>query len=264
VRVEDRTGFSSLSVACSTDGLTNWTVEPERAFTPDLDSDLERFGIEDPRITAVGSEYLIAYTGYSSSGPLVCLAATTDFRSYERRGMLRPPDNKDAALFPQQIGGRWALLNRPVIASPRPSADIWLSWSPDLVHWGDHTLLLETRPRGFWDSEKIGAGPPPLLTSAGWLLLYHGVRLTASGSIYRLGLALLDRDDPARVLARSREWVFGPDAEYERVGDVPNVVFPCGWLLLEDGDTIRLYYGAADTTVAVATASLEQLLAFLA
>lgn len=263
VRVEDRIGFSFLGVARSADGLTGWTIEPERAFTPELDSDLERFGIEDPRITKVGEDYLIAYTGFSRSGPLVCLATTTDFASYERRGMLLPPENKDAALFPQRFGDRWALVNRPLMTLPKPTADIWLSWSSDLTHWGDHTLLLEAREGGFWDSNKIGLGPPPLLTSAGWLLLYHGVRTTASGSIYRLGLALLDRDDPTRVLARADEWVFGPEAAYERVGDVPNVVFACGWLLLEDGDTIRLYYGAADTAVAVATASLEQLLGTL-
>ncbi|HUK44859.1 MAG TPA: hypothetical protein VLV28_06170 [Gaiellaceae bacterium] len=263
VRVEDRTGISHLGVARSADGLTGWVVEPERALRPDLASDGERFGLEDPRITRLGDEYLIVYTGYSTEGPLIFLAATRDFREYERRGALRPPRNKDAALFPQSFDGRFALLHRPMADPSGTGSGIWLSWSSDLEHWGDHRPLLEVGGAGSWESEKIGLGPPPLLTDDGWLLLYHGVRVTASGSIYRVGVALLDRERPAMVLARSREWVFGPTAPYERIGDVPNVVFPCGWLLGEDGDTLRVYYGAADTTVCVATGSLRALLAHL-
>ncbi len=263
VRVEERTGLSYLGVARSVDGLSDWIVEPDRALRPEPGSSVERFGIEDPRITRIGDEYLIAYTGYSSRGPLVCLAATRDFRAYERRGVILPPENKDAALFPERFGGRFALIHRPVASSQISAADIWLSWSPDLRHWGDHTLLLEAGAAGSWDSAKVGLGPPPLLTSRGWLLLYHGVRTTASGAVYRAGLALLDREQPERVLARLRGWVLGPDEPYERTGDVGNVVFPCGWLLLEDGDTIRVYYGAADSTVCVATSSVAGLLALL-
>ncbi len=138
------------------------------------------------------------------------------------------------------------------------------AWSPDLRHWGDHRVLLGARDGAWWDAHKVGLCAPPLLTSEGWLLLYHGVRSTAAGSIYRLGLALLDVDHPDRVLARSSEWIFGPDAPYERTGDVGQVVFSCGWLLLDDGDTLRIYYGAADTSVCVATASLTGLLRWLA
>ncbi|HEU6443801.1 MAG TPA: hypothetical protein VFL61_01955 [Gaiellaceae bacterium] len=264
VRVEERTGISHLCVARSADGLTDWVVEEDRAMLPLLDSDAERYGIEDPRITCCGDERLIVYTGYSSGGPLVCLAATRDFRTFERRGVLMPPDDKDAALFPVRFGERWALIHRPTSATPRQTAHIWISWSPDLRHWGDHQILLAARDGGWWDAHKVGLSTPPLLTPEGWLLLYHGVRQTAAGAIYRLGLALLDRERPDRVLARSREWVFGPDAPYERSGDVDQVVFPCGWVLLEDGDTLRLYYGAADTSVCVATASLSALLAWLA
>lgn len=263
VRVEDRTGRSHLAVARSADGLTGWTIEPDRSFLPDHDSFAERFGVEDPRITQIGDDYLIVYTGFSARGPLVCLADTSDFRQYRRRGVLLPPENKDAALFPEQIDGRWALIHRPVTISPQQTGDIWLSWSPDLEHWGGHTLLLRSGEAGHWDAGKIGLGPPPLPTPRGWLLLYHGVRVTAAGSIYRLGLALLDRERPEQVLARSSEWVFGPEAPYERHGDVDNVIFPCGWLLQDDGDTIRIYYGAADTCVCVATASLSSLLDWL-
>jgi len=264
VRVEDRTGFSHLCPARSADGLTGWVVDPSCGLLPARDSESERFGIEDPRITLCGDEYLIVYTGYSVGGPLVCLASTADFRTYERRGVLMPPEDKDAALFPRTFEGRYAIVHRPVSMTPRHTADIWLSWSPDLRHWGDHAVLIPAREGAFWDAEKVGLCAPPLLTPDGWLLLYHGVRATAAGRIYRLGLALLDAERPDRVLARSSEWIFGPEAPYERTGDVDQVVFSCGWLLLEDGDTLRIYYGAADTSVCVATASLSELLGWLA
>jgi len=288
IRVEDRTGFSHLGVATSADGLTGWVVDPDRSFLPDLASSAERFGIEDPRITCCGDEYMIVYTGFSVDGPLVCLASTRDFRTYERHGVLMPPDDKDAALFPHRFDGRWGLIHRPVATTPwyatriwlswlesglktgflRPppqhAAHIWVSWSHDLRHWSDHTVLLPAREGSWWDANKIGLSAPPLLTSRGWLLLYHGVRSTAAGAIYRSGLALLDSEVPTRVLARSNEWVFGPEAAYERTGDVDQVVFPCGWLLDDDGDTLRIYYGAADTSVCVATASLSTVLDWLA
>ena len=263
-RVEDRTGLSHLAVASSADGLTNWLVDHGRALLPDLESHAERFGIEDARITQVGDEYLIVYTGYSRDGALVALASTRDFRAYDRRGVIMPPEDKDAALFPRRFDDRWALIHRPVSASPRHAAHIWLSWSPDLRHWGDHTILLRAREGGWWDAHKVGLCAPPLATPEGWLLLYHGVHTTAAGSIYRLGLALLDTERPDRVLARSTEWLFGPDTEYERIGDVDQVVFSCGWQLLDDGDTIRIYYGAADTSICVATASQSALLGWLA
>ena len=261
VRVEDRTGISHLALARSADGLSGWRIEPDRALLPDTGSELERHGIEDPRITHVGDEYLVTYTGYSSGGPLICLAATRDFRAYERRGAILPPENKDAALFPEQIGGRFAILHRPVASGTPPG--IWIGRSLDLAYWGDHEPVLPAGHAGAWDSSKVGLGPPPLPTAEGWLLLYHGVRETASGAIYRCGLALLDRDHPERVLARSASWALAPEAAHERVGDVGNVVFPCGWTLLEDGDTLHLYYGAADSCVCVATASLGALLAHL-
>jgi predicted GH43/DUF377 family glycosyl hydrolase len=262
-RVEDRSGLSHLCIARSSDGLTNWKVDADRRLLPDVESDAERFGIEDPRITLSGDEYLVAYTGYSSAGPLVRLASTRDFETWDQRGTLMPPEDKDAALFPHPFDGRWALIHRPVATAPRQMAHIWISWSPDLHFWGDHAILLPAREGGWWDASKVGLGPPPLETERGWLLVYHGVRVTVAGAIYRLGLALLDRNDPTHVLARSSEWVFGPQEPYELSGDVPAVVFPCGWTLSEDGDTIHMYYGAADTTICAATASLSALLDWL-
>jgi len=263
VRVEDRTGISHLCPARSRDGLTDWTVTTGESLLPALDTEAERFGIEDPRITLHDDEHLIVYTGYSTGGPLVCLASTRDFKTYKRNGVLLSPEDKDAALFPRRFDGRYALIHRPVSTTPQQTANIWLSWSPDLRHWGDHHVLLAAREGAWWDAHKIGLSAPPLLTREGWLLLYHGVRVTPAGSIYRLGLALLDAEHPDRVLARSNEWIFGPDAPYERTGDVGQVVFSCGWILMEDGDTLQIYYGAADTSVCVATASLASLLAWL-
>lgn len=263
VRLEQRSGLSQLAVATSVDGRTGWKIDPERQLIPETGSFAEYWGIEDPRITQVGDEFLILYTGFSAGGTVICLAVTRDFRTFDRRGVIMSPEDKDAALFPTTFGGRWALIHRPAPATAELGSHIWLSWSPDMKHWGDAKVLVPARRGGWWDANRVGLGPPPLLTEEGWLVCYHGVRTTVSGSIYRLGLALLDRDHPDQVLLRGNEWVFGPSTPYERSGDVPDVVFPCGWILREDGDTIDMYYGAADSTVCLATASLRELLEHL-
>jgi predicted GH43/DUF377 family glycosyl hydrolase len=263
LRVEDRTGISRLVVATSRDGLTDWHIDPARGLMPEPGLFEEEWGSEDPRITQIDGVYHIVYTGYSMGGPLVCLALTRDFVTFERHGVLMPPEDKDAALFPERFQGRWALIHRPAPAGDHFGANVWLSWSPDLYYWGAGRTLLPARHGGWWDANKVGLGPPPLRTDRGWLLMYHGVRSTVSGAIYRAGLALLDLADPQTVLARTDDWIFGPQAPYERVGDVPNVVFPSGWVLDEDGDTLRIYYGAADSVVGVAMASLRALLGVL-
>jgi predicted GH43/DUF377 family glycosyl hydrolase len=260
LRVEYRTGLSALVVATSADGIGGWEIDPVRGLHPHERGFEEHWGIEDPRITKVGDEYFIVYVGFSAAGPLVLLATTRDFTTWDRKGVLMSPEDKDAALFPTTFGGRWALIHRPAPSMSHLGAHMWLSFSPDLRHWGDSRVLIAARRGGWWDANKVGLGPPPLLTPRGWLVCYHGVKVTASGSIYRLGLALLDRDDPSKVLARGNEWVFGPHASYERGGDVPDVVFPCGWVLRDDGDTLHMYYGAADSVVCLAEASLATLL----
>jgi len=217
------------------------------------------WGIEDPRITYVGElkKYAVVYTAYSRVGPGVALALTEDFHDFEHYGMIMPPEDKDAALFPCRIGGKWVLIHRPVSA---PGAHMWMSYSPDLRHWGSHRLMLEARHGGWWDANKIGLSPPPVETPQGWLVIYHGVRQTASGSLYRLGLALFDLDNPERCLIRGDEWVFGPEEPYEQRGDVDNVVFPCGTTVAPDGDTLHMYYGAADSSIALATGSIRAIL----
>jgi beta-1,4-mannooligosaccharide/beta-1,4-mannosyl-N-acetylglucosamine phosphorylase len=263
VRVEDHKGFSHLTVARSFDGITNWRID-QRPTMPPLPEDYpeEMWGIEDPRITRIeGSDFwAVAYTAFSRGGPLVSLATTRDFKTFDRLGPVMPPDDKDAALFPVRFDGRWAMLHRPV-GSGWMGAHIWVSFSPDLKHWGDHKIVLRARSGGWWDANKIGLSPPPLETPEGWLMLYHGVRHTPSGCIYRLGLALLDRNNLTRVLRRGDEWVFSPKVPYERDGDVDDVVFPAGWVL--EGDMLRIYYGGADSCIALATASLRDVLDYL-
>lgn len=264
VRVEDLRGISELHVARSADGETGWTFDPEPLLRSDVDRDPEEtWGCEDPRLTWLPErdEWAIAYTAYSRRGPLVSLATTRDFRTVTRLGPVMPPEDKDAAVFPRRFGGRWAMIHRP---SPlRGGAHMWLSYSPDLRHWGDHKLLLEARDGAWWDAGKIGLGPPPLETPDGWLVMYHGVRVTSDGPIYRVGLALLALDDPGHVLARTDEWIFGPQAPYEIIGDVGRVVFPCGWIHDTSTNRLLLYYGGADTVIGMAVADFDAVMALV-
>jgi predicted GH43/DUF377 family glycosyl hydrolase len=262
VRVEDRRGHSHLSVARSRDGVSNWRIDSKPSFAPDpVSYPEEEWGVEDPRLTWVEDrgEWIFAYTAYSPRGPLVSLATTKDFANFSRLGPAMPPEDKDAAVFPRRFGKRYAMIHRPVCAGSS-GAHIWLSFSPDLCYWGEHQILLHARRGAWWDANRIGLNPPPLETPEGWLLLYHGVRHTVGGCLYRLGLALLDLEDPRRVLRRTDEWVFAPEMPYERHGDVNGVVFPCGWILDKATGLIRLYYGGADSCLALATAQLSDLL----
>ncbi|RKY66444.1 MAG: glycosidase [Candidatus Latescibacterota bacterium] len=261
VRVEDMRGFSHLTVARSWDGRTNWVVDPEPALEPEPNIREEQWGLEDPRIVFLEDEgkYAVTYVSFSQGGPLISLALTEDFRRFERRGPLLPPEDKDASLFPKRFGGRFALIHRPII---RGEAHIWISFSPDLKYWGEHRVLLPVRA-GWWDCHKVGLGPQPMETSEGWLVIYHGVRRTASGNLYRLGLALLDLEDPCKVIRRSQEWVFSPKEDYELIGDVPGVVFPCGAVADEERNELRMYYGAADTFVALAVADMDEVIDYI-
>lgn len=266
VRVEDRRGISHLTAARSKDGVTDWRIDSEPTFSaqPDLYPD-ELWGVEDARIVYLEQLgcYAVTYTAYSRAGPLVALATTEDFRTFERHGAIMSPEDKDAAFFPRQFNGRWALIHRPVPHLSGSKANIWLSLSPDLHNWGDHATLLEARDGAWWDAGKIGLSPPPIETRDGWLIIYHGVRNTPAGALYRVGLALLDLEDPRKVLRRGDEWVVGPTAPYEVAGDIPNVVFPCGAVLEPTSGELRVYYGAADTYVGLMTAQIDQVLDWL-
>jgi predicted GH43/DUF377 family glycosyl hydrolase len=204
--------------------------------------------------------WAITCTAYGPSGPAVYLATTTDFRSVERVGIIRQPEDKNAALLPERVDGKWILFHRPMTTFGGSRGEIVLSRSDDLLSWSTPEQVLQPRRGSWWDSLRIGIGPPPFRTEHGWLIIYHGVKETVAGSIYRVGLALSALDDPAHVLHRAEEWVLSPTAPYEREGDIPNTVFPCGLIHDKDSGEVRLYYGAADTTVCLATARLEELL----
>lgn len=263
VRAEDRRGLSHLTVARSKNGIDRWDIDPQPTLLPQPDTHPEElWGLEDPRITFVPElgEYVVAYTCFGKPGPGVALATTKDFKTFERLGLMMQPDDKDAALFPVRFGESFALIHRPVTDQ---GAHMWISYSPDLKNWGSHKLLLPARRGAWWDANKIGLSPPPIRTEKGWLVMYHGVRHHASGSLYRLGLALFDLENPEVCLLRGPSWIMGPETEYEQLGDVGGVVFPCGYTIDDDGDGINLYYGAADSTVCLARGSIAELVAWI-
>jgi predicted GH43/DUF377 family glycosyl hydrolase len=262
-RCEDRRGFSHLTVARSDNGVDGWKIDTQPTFEADPDSHPEElWGVEDPRITYVEDlkTYVVAYTAFSKDGPGVSLMKTKDFKKFTRLSFAMQPDDKDAALFPKKINGSYALIHRP---STDMSASMWISYSHDLKNWGSHKMLLPARRGAWWDANKIGLNTPPIETKEGWLIIYHGVRRHASGSLYRLGLALLDLENPEVCIWRSQPWFMAPDTIYEREGDVPNVVFPCGLTVANDEDTVRLYYGAADSCICLAVGSIKEMLAWL-
>ena len=262
LRVEDLQGRSVFALARSTDGY-HFDVHDEPVMEPCCGGEpfqrYERKGVEDPRITLLEGVYYIIYTAASEFGPRLALAKTEDFQSFERIALISEPDNKDGVLFPRKIGGRYARLDRPLTGE---MGNIWISYSDDLIDWGSSEAVMPVRPES-WDSWRVGASAPPMETTYGWLEIYHGVKRSASGMIYRLGAAILDLDNPAKVLCRSAIPILAPREYYERVGDVPNVVFSAG-AIMDDDEHIRLYYGAADTCICIGTMRLEELMQFCA
>jgi predicted GH43/DUF377 family glycosyl hydrolase len=236
------TSISHLRLARSTDGI-RFRIADTPALGPA--NEYETFGIEDPRITSIDSMFYIDYVGVSPLGVTTCLASTRDFQTFERHGVIFHPDNKDVVIFPARIAGRYHALHRPH-SSLFLRNDVWLAESPDLLCWGHHRHLLGTRD-GWWDELRIGAGAVPVRIDEGWLEIYHGAD---RNNRYCLGAVLLDAEQPWKVLARSDRPLFEPQTDYERTGFFGNVVFTCG-LLLED-DRLKLYYGAADTSLCYA------------
>jgi beta-1,2-mannobiose phosphorylase / 1,2-beta-oligomannan phosphorylase len=257
-RVEDRRGISHLTVARSVNGIDGWSIEPTPLLEPDNETASEQWGFEDPRVVWVEelARWVITCTAYGPAGPAVFLATTADFDTIERYGIVRHPEDKNAALLPHRIDGRWVLLHRPKTEFGGGRGEIVLSRSPDLFSWSAPEQVLQPRAGAWWDSLRVGLGPPPVRTEHGWLLIYHGVKETVGGEVYRIGVALLALDEPTRVLHRLPTWILAPLAPYERTGDVPNVVFPCGLVHDPQTDEVRLYYGAADSSICLATAQL--------
>jgi len=264
VRVEDKQGYSHLTIAKSKDGKTNWQINSVPTLKAEQESGEAVFGLEDPRIIWLEDrqEYIITcvsfFEGVTGEPPGISLISTKDFLEFKRLGQQLMPPNKNASLFPETFKGYYALINRPIFGG---KADIWVSFSRDLNFWGKDRVLIPARDRA-WDSDRVGLGPPPVKTQDGWLIIYHGARNTASGSIYRVGLALLDLET-LKVIRRSKDWVLGPKESYERVGDVDDVVFPCGAVVDKKTNELLVYYGAADSVIALATANLNDILAYL-
>ncbi len=240
------TSISHLRLARSRDGL-RFRIEDRPALGPA--NEYETFGIEDPRVTCIdgpgSSTYYIDYVGVSPLGVTTCLASTRDFQSFQRHGVIFHPDNKDVVLFPARIGDQYYALHRPH-SSLFLRHDIWIAESPNLTDWGHHRYLMGTR-EGRWDETRIGAGAVPFRLEPGWLELYHGAD---RNSRYCLGVVLLDDRQPWKIVARSERPLFEPEADYERSGFFGHVVFSCG-LLFED-QTLKVYYGAADTSLCYA------------
>lgn len=262
-----RNYVTSVGYACSTDAI-RFDSRPEPFIKPD--SDFDRFGVEDARISKIDDTFLITYTGLSQplEGPLngirIVLASTTDFQSVQKHGVIGPDcSDKDAVIFPRRINGQIVMLHRiaPDIQLIRFD-DLEELYNPPKEKWRKHMETLDDhvmmRPENEWEARKIGAGPTPIETSEGWLLIYHGVDVQ---HVYRAGLVLLDLDDPSRVIARSSQPVFSPETDFELLGDVNNVVFPQGAVVIDD--VLHVYYGAADKVIGHATARLSDVLLYL-
>jgi len=252
------TGRSIIGLAESDDGF-NFKPRPQPFMVPSKEpqfSEYEEYSIEDPRITALDGAFYITYSAYSRHGVRIGLAKTPDFQSVERVAFITQADYRNAVLFPEKINGRYARLDRP--HSDISPWSIWISYSPDLRHWGDSKIVIKPVPY-HWDQMKIGPGAPPIRTDKGWLNIYHGAFPTVDGCVYRLGVALHKLDDPAQILAVADPWILQPEDPWEVVGYVHNVVFTCGAVPENDG-TLKLYWGGADTVMCAGTAVIDELL----
>jgi predicted GH43/DUF377 family glycosyl hydrolase len=254
ITIESLQGQPAIYQARSRDGK-HFSVDPEPflAADPTRPCRYETSGLRDPRITRTDGVYYVTYVADSPCGLRVGLARTEDFRSVERLGIITEPDTKGGALFPEKINGRYALLERP-----NPGLSIWLSYSDDLEFWGSSVAVMTPRD-GYWDCHRIGLAGPPLGIDTGWLLIYYGEKSTSAGPLMRLGAAILDAEDPSKVVARSNIPILSPREPYERIGDVPNVVYSCGAILEADG-TVRIYYGGSDSCICAGTAKLDDII----
>ncbi len=259
-RTDHRTGTAALHVGFSNDGLA-WDLSDEPiAWVDETGTPYQPGYAYDPRVTRIGDRYYVCWC-VDFGGAALGLGYTDDFRTFVRLENPVTPFNRNGVLFPRTIDGTYRLLTRPSDSGHTPFGDIYISESPDLTFWGRHRKVMSSGGPSWWQSVKIGAGAAPIETSEGWLVLYHGVSGTANGLVYSIGAALLDLEDPAKVLYRTRGYLLTPEAEYETRGFVPNVCFPCATIC--DGATgrIAVYYGAADTFSAVAFGHVEEIVA---
>ena len=229
-------------------------VDKEPFMYPCSDSGFEQHesqGLMDPRVTFIDGVYYIMYVANGEHGFRIGLASTSDFKTVERIGIISEPDTKGGALFSSKINGKYARLERP-----NEGNSIWVSYSDDLVYWGESKPVLSPRD-GFWDLNRVGTGPPPVETDKGWLIIYYGVKETSAGPLYRMGAAIVDKEEPNKVLGRSNIPILSPREDYERLGDTPNIVFSTGALM--KNSSLDVYYGAADSCICMGSAALEDI-----
>lgn len=259
-RCDDRRRFMELHAGWSADGIT-WSISDERISFVSDDPEVGQFVYGyDPRVCWLEDRYYVTWcNGYH--GPTIGVGYTCDFETFYQLENAFLPFNRNGVLFPRRIRGKYAMLSRPSDNGHTPFGDIFYSESPDMVHWGRHRHVMS--PIGGWQSTKIGAGPTPIETTEGWLLIYHGVLTSCNGFVYSFGAALLDIDEPWKVIARTAPYVMSPQELYECVGDVPNVVFPCAALTDAATGRIAIYYGAADTVTGLAFAQVDELISFI-
>ncbi len=258
-RCDDRTRHMRLHTGRSKDGI-DWQIEPEPIQFSCKIPALTPFGYGyDPRVCWIEDRYYVQWCN-SYHGPTIGLAWTKDFRTYHQLENAYLPYNRNGVLFPRKIGGNYVMLSRPSDRGHTPFGDVFCSQSPDLTYWGKHRFVMSTR--GGWQSTKVGPGPTPIETTEGWLLIYHGVLTSCNGFVYSAGVALLDLDEPWKVIARANRYLIAPWMPYECVGDVPNVVFPCAALCDAPSGRVAIYYGAADTVVCLAFAYAQELVDF--
>ncbi|HEY3395872.1 MAG TPA: glycoside hydrolase family 130 protein [Lacipirellulaceae bacterium] len=263
-RVEKRNRFPHLHVGWSDDGL-DWHIEPEPIEFAGGDPGSRADYAYDPRVCKIDATYYITWCG-GHNGPTISIASTRDFQTFERLENAFLPFNRNGVLFPRKIDGKYMMLSRPSDDGHTPFGDIYLSQGPDMVHWGMHRMVMR-RGGGevgqWWQRTKIGAGPIPIETDDGWLMIYHGVMDTCNGFVYSMGAALLELEKPWLVRYRTNQHILTPEQDYEVSGHVPNVVFPCAALHDQQTSRLAVYYGAADTSCCVAYAHLDELITFV-
>lgn len=260
-RVDDKARNMQLHAGFSQDGL-NWEISPDRIEFVKTNSGIQDFQYGyDPRVVWIEDRYYITWCNALDWKPTIGIAYTYDFKTFYQMENAFLPFNRNGVLFPRRIHDNYIMLSRPSDSGHTPFGDIFISQSPDMVYWGRHRHVMA--PKMAWESTKIGAGPIPIETERGWLLFYHGVLTSCNGFVYSFSAALLDRDEPHKVLKRGREYLISPQKDYECVGDVPNVTFPCACLTDADTGRIAIYYGCADTCTSLCFTTVDDVIGWL-
>ena len=260
-RVDDRARNMELHAGFSKDGL-HWEIQHERIqFETDIPERAEfQYGY-DPRVCKIDDRYYVTWCNAYGFQPTIGLAYTFDFKTFHQLENAFLPFNRNGVLFPRRIQGNYMMMSRPSDSGHTPFGDIYVSQSPDLTYWGKHRHMMG--PSKPWESTKIGAGPIPIETDRGWLIFYHGVLTSCNGFVYSFSAALLDKDEPWKVLKRGRDYLISPQMLYECVGDVPNVTFPCANVVDADTGRIAIYYGCADTVTSLCFTTVDDVMDWL-